>query len=509
MKIFETFECSAQILSNSLCQFLNNNSITPQILYPSSVSWKIIPLYFFSSNKIYFAQKEPIKMKIFETFECSAQILSNSLCQFLNNNSITPQILYPSSVSWKIIPLYFFSSNKIYFAQKEPIKMKIFETFECSAQILSNSLCQFLNNNSITPQILYPSSVSWKIIPLYFFSSNKIYFAQKEPIKMKIFETFECSAQILSNSLCQFLNNNSITPQILYPSSVSWKIIPLYFFSSNKIYFAQKEPIKMKIFETFECSAQILSNSLCQFLNDNSITPQILYPSSVSWKIIPLYFFSSNKIYFAQKEPIKMKIFETFECSAQILSNSLCQFLNDNSITLQILYPSSVSWKIIPLYFFSSNKIYFAQKEPIKMKIFETFECSAQILSNSLCQFLNDNSIPPQILYPSSISWKIIRLYFFSSNNIYFAHKEPIKVKIFEAFECSGQNLTNSLCKFLNDKLIPLQILYATSVSWKKTPLYFFSSNNIYFAQKEHIKMKIFETFKCSGQNSSNSLCQF
>ena len=110
-----------------------------------------------------------------------------------------------------------------------------------------------------------------------------------------------------------------------------------------------------------------------------------------------------------------------------------------------------------------------------------------------------------QILHHSSMSWKITPLYFFSSNNIYFAQKEPIKVKIFEAFECSGQNLTNSLCKFLNDKLIPLQILYPPAVSWKITPLYLFSSNNIYFAQKEHIKMTIFETFKCSGQNSSNS----
>ena len=32
--------------------------------------------------------------------------------------------------------------------------------------------------------------------------------------------------------------------------------------------------------------------------------------------------------------------------------------------------------------------------------------------------------------------------------NTYFAQKEPIKVKIFETFECSGQNLSNSLCQF-------------------------------------------------------------
>ena len=59
------------------------------------------------------------------------------------------------------------------------------------------------------------------------------------------------------------------------------------------------------------------------------------------------------------------------------------------------------------------------------------------------------------------------------------------------------------------EKLIPLQILYPSSVLWKITPLYFFSSNNSYFVQKETIKGKIFETFGCSGQNLSNCLHQF
>ena len=70
--------------------------------------------------------------------------------------------------------------------------------------------------------------------------------------------------------------------------------------------------------------------------------------------------------------PIKMKIFVTSKCLGQISSNCLGQFWNDESIPLQILYPSSVSWKITPLYFFSSKNIYFAQKEPIKMKILVT-----------------------------------------------------------------------------------------------------------------------------------------
>ena len=113
-----------------------------------------------------------------------------------------------------------------------------------------------------------------------------------------------------------------------------------------------------------------LPNSSCHFPNDKSVFLQILHHSSMSWKITPLYFFSSNNIYFAQKEPIKVKIFETFECSDQNLSNSSCQFWNDKSIPLQILYPFSVSWKITPLYCFTSNSIFFTQKELIKVKIF-------------------------------------------------------------------------------------------------------------------------------------------
>ena len=186
-----------------------------------------------------------------------------------------------------------------------------------------------------------------------------------------------------------------------------------------------------------------------------------------------------------------MKIFETFfECSGQNLSNFLCQFWNNKSIPLQILYPSSVSWKIIPLYFFSSNNIYFAQKEPIKMKIFENFlECSGQNLSNFLCQFWNDKSIPLQVLYLSSVSWKIIPLYFFSSNNAYFAQKEHIKINFFETFKCSGQNSPNSWCQFSNDKSFLLQILHHSSLSWHITPLRILSFS--YFGLKDHINIPI------------------
>ena len=203
---------------------------SPKFCIPLQFHERFFVCTFLAQTIYTLLKRSPLKWKFLRLFECFCQNLSNSLCQFLNGKSILLQILYHSSVLWKITPLYFFSPNNIYFAQKKPIKAKIFETSKCSDQNLSNFLCKFRNNKLIPLQVLYPSSVSWKIILLYFFSSNSIYFAQKEPIKMKIFETFKRSSHNLSNSLCQFWNNKSINLQILYPSSISWKITPLYFF---------------------------------------------------------------------------------------------------------------------------------------------------------------------------------------------------------------------------------------------------------------------------------------
>ena len=192
--------------------------------------------------------------------------------------------------------------------------------------------------------------------------------------------------------LKQQVDSSPNSLQILCLSSVSWKICPLYFFTSNNIYFAQKKPIKMKIFENFfECSGQHLSNFLCQFWNDKSIVLQILYLSSVSWKIIPLYFFSSNNTYFAQKEPIKVKMFETCECSGQILLNSLRQFRNSKSIFIQILSKFCVSLRFherYVLYTILAQTIYtLLKRSPLKWK-FLRISSSAQV---KICQIFYVN----------------------------------------------------------------------------------------------------------------------
>ena len=134
---------------------------------------------------------------------------------------------------------------------------------------------------------------------------------------------------------------------------------------------------------------------------------------------------------------------------------SSCQFWNGKSLPLQILHYSSLSWHITPLQILRSYLFYFGQKDPTNVPIFTLSSALVKMCqisqvffqtASSLCKFWNKKFIPLQILYPSSVSWKITLswkitpLYFFSSSNIHFAQKEPIKMKIFESFKCSGQN---------------------------------------------------------------------
>ena len=72
------------------------------------------------------------------------------------------------------------------------------------------------------------------------------------------------------------------------------------------------------------------------------------------------------------------------------------------------------------------------------MKFFETFECWGQILSNLLCQFWNDEFIPVEILYPSSVSWEKTAVYFFLAQTIFtLVERSPLKWKFWRL--TSGQ----------------------------------------------------------------------
>ena len=102
---------------------------------------------------------------------------------------------------------------------------------------------------------------------------------------------------------------------------------------------------------------------------------------------------------------------------------------------------------------------------------FDIFECSGKNLLNSSCHFSNHKWVFLQILHHSSVSWKITLLYFFSSNIIYFGLMEPIESANFGDFWVLGSKFVKFLMSSLNDKSISLQFLYHSSLLWYITPL--------------------------------------
>ena len=115
--------------------------------------------------------------------------------------------------------------------------------------------------------------------------------------------------------------------------------------SFNLIHFLLwiKGSLKSPNFETYECSGENLPNSLCHFPNHKSVFLQIfLSLLSVMKDNSSVLYLAQTFYYLVKRSPLKCTIVGTFESSGKNLSNSSCQFRNDKSISLQILYLSSV-----------------------------------------------------------------------------------------------------------------------------------------------------------------------
>ena len=72
---------------------------------------------------------------------------------------------------------------------------------------------------------------------------------------------------------------------------------------------------------------------------------------------------------FGQKEPIKVQFFRFLRALMKVHLILYAVFETARSGFIQIWHHCSVSWKITPLYFCSSNLAYFGQKEPIEKKV--------------------------------------------------------------------------------------------------------------------------------------------
>ena len=154
-----------------------------------------------------------------------------------------------------------------------------------------------------------------------------------------------------------------------------------------------------------------------------------------------------------------MKLFETFECSAQNLSNSLCQFWNDKSIPLQICIPLQFHERELLRTFWSLNNIYFTQKKPIKVKISETLECSGQNLSKSLCQFWNEVDSSPNFASLFCFMKDNWYVHFYLEQYI-LCSKETQENERIWTFQVLRSKFVKLLMSILKRQMFPLQILY-------------------------------------------------
>ena len=208
------------------------------------------------------------------------------------------------------------------------------------------------------------------------------------------------------------------------------------------------------------------------------------------------------------KKPYQIPNFETFKCSGESFPNSSGQFWKQKSIFLQILYQYALPSNITPLYFLNSNIVNFRQRQPIKVEVSEILKCSGQNSSNPSCLFWNESKFFFQFCIVFHVMTKK-SLVNFKLRHFLLWIKKPYQIPNFETVKCSGESFPNSSCQFWKQKSIFLQILYQYSLPANITPLYFLNSNIIYFGQRQPIMVGIFEIFKCLGQNSSKSSCQF
>ena len=125
---------------------------------------------------------------------------------------------------------------------------------------------------------------------------------------------------------------------------------------------------------------------------------------------------------------------------------------------LQNLHNSSVSWKITPLYFCNSNNICFGHKEPIKTKNYLDFGVLGSKFVKFFMSILKRQVSSSSIFVPfftveahkSTLNFKLI--------HVLLLTKGSHQSSIFDTFECSGESLPNSSCRFPSNKSVFLQV---------------------------------------------------
>ena len=180
-----------------------------------------------------------------------------------------------------------------------------------------------------------------------------------------------------------------------------------------------------------------------------------------------------------------------------------------------------LNWEVNSSSDFASFLIFITYNSPVNFKLkyfqlwtkeshqsrhFETCKCSGENSPNSLCHFSNQKLVFLQILHHSLVSWKITPLDFFRSNII--TGKGQSKCK-FWGLLGARIKINQILVIFETANQFSFRFVYQSWMPSNITSLYFLNWSIIYFGQKQPIKEQIFEIFECLGQNLLNSSSQF
>ena len=121
---------------------------------------------------------------------------------------------------------------------------------------------------------------------------------------------------------------------------------------------------------------------------------QILHHCSLPWEITPLYFCSSNLVYFGQKEPIEKKSSDFWVVGWKFIKFLMSYLKPQVSFSLNFASLFSVMRDNFSV-FFSWNFIWFGQKEPIKVQNFRL--STAHVKFHQICTSI------------ASFCWKYIK----------------------------------------------------------------------------------------------------
>ena len=196
-------------------------------------------------------------------------------------------------------------------------------------------------------------SVKFRVIPFLLWTKG----SHQSPN----FDIFKCSGENLPSFSWSFSNHKLVFLQNLHNSLVSWKMILLYFSAQTLYALVTRSQLNTSFLDFWvlwpkfvKFLMSILKRQVSSSSTFVSFFIFMAHNSSVNFKVIHFLLWT--------KESHQSSNFDIFECSGENLPFLSCHFPNDKSVFLQVLHRYWMLWKTNPLYFFSSKKIYFAQK---------------------------------------------------------------------------------------------------------------------------------------------------